>query len=77
MIGYSDSAKDAGRLTSGMFIAFLLAVSVLSVYAYNFFLYCFTAWELYKAQEALLSVCKQYGVKLTLFHGRGGMIFLK
>jgi phosphoenolpyruvate carboxylase len=48
MIGYSDSAKDAGRLAS--------------------------AWELYKAQEELLEACKAAGVKLTLFHGRGGSI---
>lgn len=48
MIGYSDSAKDAGRLTS--------------------------AWELYKAQEAIVNACNVYNTKLTLFHGRGGSI---
>ncbi|EEF40881.1 Phosphoenolpyruvate carboxylase, putative [Ricinus communis] len=45
MIGYSDSGKDAGRLSA--------------------------AWQLYKAQEELVKVAKQYGVKLTMFHGRG------
>ena len=44
MIGYSDSGKDAGRLSA--------------------------AWQLYKAQEELIKVAKQYGVKLTMFHGR-------
>ncbi|XP_075487014.1 phosphoenolpyruvate carboxylase 1-like [Primulina tabacum] len=48
MIGYSDSGKDAGRLSA--------------------------AWQLYKAQEELVSVAKQYGVKLTMFHGRGGTV---
>ncbi|KAL3848754.1 hypothetical protein ACJIZ3_010636 [Penstemon smallii] len=46
MIGYSDSGKDAGRLSA--------------------------AWQLYKAQEELVKVAKEYGVKLTMFHGRGG-----
>lgn len=32
------------------------------------------AWELYKAQEALLKLCVEFGVKLTLFHGRGGTV---
>ncbi|WJZ99095.1 hypothetical protein VitviT2T_017569 [Vitis vinifera] len=32
------------------------------------------AWQLYKAQEALVKVAKQYGVKLTMFHGRGGTV---
>jgi phosphoenolpyruvate carboxylase len=32
------------------------------------------AWELYKAQEALLKLCQEFGVKLTLFHGRGGTV---
>ncbi len=48
MVGYSDSAKDAGILTAG--------------------------WELYKAQEELVQVCREYGTRLTLFHGRGGSI---
>ncbi|GAB5412997.1 MAG: phosphoenolpyruvate carboxylase [Congregibacter sp.] len=48
MIGYSDSAKDAGILAAG--------------------------WAQYRAQEALLAVCKDAGVKLQLFHGRGGTI---
>ena len=49
MIGYSDSAKDGGRITS--------------------------AWELYKAQEAIVSVCNtKHSIKVTLFHGRGGTV---
>ncbi|CAI0449098.1 unnamed protein product [Linum tenue] len=48
MIGYSDSGKDAGRLSA--------------------------AWQMYKAQEELVKVSKQYGVKLTMFHGRGGTV---
>lgn len=48
MIGYSDSAKDAGSLAAG--------------------------WAQYRAQEALLKVCNDAGVTLTLFHGRGGTI---
>ncbi|KAK1567001.1 hypothetical protein Q3G72_007132 [Acer saccharum] len=32
------------------------------------------AWQLYKAQEELVKVAKQYGVKLTMFHGRGGTV---
>ena len=48
MVGYSDSAKDAGILTAG--------------------------WELYKAQEELVRACRDYDVRLTLFHGRGGSI---
>ncbi|MCA9551568.1 MAG: phosphoenolpyruvate carboxylase [Myxococcales bacterium] len=32
------------------------------------------AWALYRAQEALSEVCRQHGVELTLFHGRGGTV---
>ena len=31
-------------------------------------------WELYKAQRALAAVCRNAGVELLLFHGRGGAI---
>ena len=48
MIGYSDSAKDAGILAA--------------------------AWAQYRAQESLLSVCREAQVALQLFHGRGGTI---
>lgn len=48
MVGYSDSGKDAGRLSA--------------------------AWQLYRAQEEMAQVAKRYGVKLTLFHGRGGTV---
>jgi phosphoenolpyruvate carboxylase len=48
MVGYSDSAKDGGRLAA--------------------------SWQLYKAQEALVSACRDAGVELTLFHGRGGSV---
>ena len=33
-----------------------------------------TAWELYKAQEDVVAACKEFGIKVTLFHGRGGSI---
>ena len=48
MIGYSDSAKDAGQFAA--------------------------AWAQYRAQEALVEVAARHGMKLTLFHGRGGAI---
>ncbi|MBB2495686.1 phosphoenolpyruvate carboxylase [Aquipseudomonas ullengensis] len=48
MIGYSDSAKDAGTTAA--------------------------AWAQYRAQEALVEVCRQHDVELLLFHGRGGTV---
>jgi phosphoenolpyruvate carboxylase len=32
------------------------------------------AWELYQAQEAIVSTCRRHGVAVTLFHGRGGSV---
>jgi phosphoenolpyruvate carboxylase len=32
------------------------------------------AWELYKAQEAIVEACRRSGVDVTLFHGRGGSV---
>jgi phosphoenolpyruvate carboxylase len=48
MIGYSDSAKDVGRLAA--------------------------SWDLYKAQEEIVASCRRHGVRVTLFHGRGGSV---
>ncbi len=31
-------------------------------------------WALYQAQEQLAKVCKDHGIRLTLFHGRGGTV---
>jgi phosphoenolpyruvate carboxylase len=48
MLGYSDSNKDAGAITSLV--------------------------EIYRAQEQLLAVGKDFKVNLIFFHGRGGSI---
>ena len=31
-------------------------------------------WALYRAQEAIAGTCREQGVQLTLFHGRGGTV---
>ncbi|MGZ8457620.1 MAG: phosphoenolpyruvate carboxylase [Gemmatirosa sp.] len=33
-----------------------------------------SSWALYRAQEALAAVCREAGVELRLFHGRGGSV---
>ena len=32
------------------------------------------AWALYQTQQKLVAAAEEYGVQLTLFHGRGGTV---
>jgi phosphoenolpyruvate carboxylase len=36
--------------------------------------YLMANWSLYEAQEEITSIAQKYGIRLTIFHGRGGTI---
>lgn len=48
MLGYSDSNKDGGYVSS--------------------------SWGLYQAESGLVELFRRYGVRMRLFHGRGGSV---
>ncbi|OSI23955.1 phosphoenolpyruvate carboxylase [Neisseria dumasiana] len=48
MLGYSDSNKDGGYVTS--------------------------SWGLYQAEQGLVELFRRHGIRMRLFHGRGGSV---